>query len=759
MIKTKLLIATLLCAIVALIFGGFFAFSSWQAAQARRSENRVTQIVEAISQLRSLTFEYLLSNEQSSLQQWQVENTKISSLLKPMAYFDQSELSNLRTISETANQSQQLFNQIADNVAAASESSGAQMVVRDDLVTQLLLNQQTEVAHALNMASHAQAIMGRFDYRSTVLGASVIVLALCIGAINYVFVTRIITLSLRGLQNGAEAIARGRFDYRIEPRNHRDEFGRVAAAFNAMAVRTGHIDKEKTEFILLASHQLRTPLTAMRWYAESLADQRTNLDDDKRRSYAQQVLSSSKRMIDLVDKLLNAARVEAGSLHSQPEQIELRKVLEQAMQDVEQEIRANSIHVETHIDANISSITVDPSWIRVILQNLLSNAVRYSRYGEHVSVRIKRDGEAAVICVADKGYGIPAAEQNRVFTKLFRAENAKQIIGEGSGIGLYIAKAMVDRAGGKIWFDSAENKGTKFFVKLPLHSQAASANIADAPSAGTSLDETNSMQAQAEPRQSKHENDGRDFISLVAHQLRTLPNIIAWDIEALLDKSGSKLNNMERRALRHISEVNQRMVALIDTMLNISRVELGTLALTPERFDLKACVEDELVIVRQSTQGNGPRITTSYPRSSCLVEADKSLVQVIAQNLLSNAVKYTPASGTVRLSVQKLPGRLRVRVADSGCGIPEAEQAHVFTKLFRANNVRGGDISGNGLGLYLTKRLVDLLHGSITFTSAENQGTTFVFELPRHNVRSQEGSTKLTMPGQTIPAHIQGGTS
>jgi signal transduction histidine kinase len=240
------------------------------------------------------------------------------------------------------------------------------------------------------------------------------------------------------------------------------------------------------------------------------------------------------------------------------------------------------------------------------------------------------------------------------------------------------------------------------------------------------------------------------FTSLVAHQLRTLPNIISWDIESLLARRNS-LSKKDQAVLRRVADANKRMVTLIDTMLNISRIELRTVAITPHKINLADCINEELSLLSEAYHHTLPRITTAYPTKPCELTTDEDFVRLIAQNILSNAIKYTPKEGSVHVVIRDTAHAYRIEVSDTGLGIPSKEQRHVFGKLFRAENVLSSSIPGNGLGLHLTRELVRLLRGRIWFTSTETHGTHFFVELPHKALPKRAGTTLLTYKHSSQP--------
>lgn len=232
-----------------------------------------------------------------------------------------------------------------------------------------------------------------------------------------------------------------------------------------------HIDYLKSEFITLASHQLRTPLSAIRWYAELLGDASTALGEEEK-GYVQEIDRSVRRMIMLLGALLNAARIEDETVRPTLSDIDLADLLREAVHDSEDVFANFDVHPTIALPSVPVVVRTDPVLVRVVLQNLLSNAAKYSPKGSAVAARLDVRGGSAVIEIEDHGMGIPQADQERIFEKFFRAQNVRQIDTDGNGLGLYISKSVVDRLGGSMDFMSAQGKGTTFTVSLPLATKA-----------------------------------------------------------------------------------------------------------------------------------------------------------------------------------------------------------------------------------------------------------------------------------------------
>ncbi len=226
------------------------------------------------------------------------------------------------------------------------------------------------------------------------------------------------------------------------------------------------IDQAKTEFVSLASHQLRSPLSAINWYVELVMDNKEQLTK-KQKEYLHEVYTASKRMGELVASLLNVSRIELGEFTISPKRIDIKKISENIFKELVPKIESKKHQIKKSYPKD-TSYSGDEKLFRMILHNLLSNAVKYTPDNGEISLEIKRDKKWLKIKVEDNGMGIPRDQQERMFTKLFRADNVKGEVSEGTGLGMYIVKSIVDQVEGEITFSSIINKGTTFFVSLPI---------------------------------------------------------------------------------------------------------------------------------------------------------------------------------------------------------------------------------------------------------------------------------------------------
>jgi len=243
--------------------------------------------------------------------------------------------------------------------------------------------------------------------------------------------------------------------------------------------REREIDKAKSEFVSLASHQLRTPLSTIKWYVEMVLDGDAGKLTPTLKDYLSEVYHANERMVDLVNALLNVSRIELGTFAVQPVPTDVAAVAKSVVSEVKPQAISKKITVSEKYAA-VPKLPADPNLLRIVFQNLVTNAIKYTAAKGKVAVGIElvrahstvvgravRE-DSILITVADNGYGIPTAAQPKIFTKLFRADNVREREPDGTGLGLYIVKSVVDHSDGDVWFESVEGKGTTFYVLLPV---------------------------------------------------------------------------------------------------------------------------------------------------------------------------------------------------------------------------------------------------------------------------------------------------
>lgn len=228
-------------------------------------------------------------------------------------------------------------------------------------------------------------------------------------------------------------------------------------------------DTLKSNFVSTATHQLRTPLTGIGWGLDTLAAPNSGISD-KQRILVEQMRNTTRYVIALVNDLLNVSELEEGRAVYQFERQNITPVIRTILDGLKVELEEK--HLKTTFDEPEDSERTYPAIDRVrigmALQNIIDNAVRYTPEGGAIKIAVRTSADALVISVSDTGIGISESDQKLLFNKFFRAPNAVHAVPDGSGLGLYLTKRIVEDHNGSISVDSAEGKGTTFSVELPL---------------------------------------------------------------------------------------------------------------------------------------------------------------------------------------------------------------------------------------------------------------------------------------------------
>jgi PAS domain S-box-containing protein len=241
--------------------------------------------------------------------------------------------------------------------------------------------------------------------------------------------------------------------------------GRIFAFRDVSSERV--VEQMKSDFVATVSHELRTPLTSIYGFAETLMRSDVEFSDSERTTFLGYIASESERLIRIVDDLLNVARLEAGALGLTLTSTDVGEVAHESLARVDEHER-NGHRFSVEIEPGAIYVRADREKLGQILQNLVDNAVKFSPQGGAITITARRRSDTAEISVSDEGTGISRSEQQRIFTKFYRAEDAARSGVQGTGLGLFLARGLVVAMGGRIWVDSQEGRGSSFTFELPL---------------------------------------------------------------------------------------------------------------------------------------------------------------------------------------------------------------------------------------------------------------------------------------------------
>jgi len=232
--------------------------------------------------------------------------------------------------------------------------------------------------------------------------------------------------------------------------------------------RLAEASRMKSEFINIISHQLRSPLTNIKWTFELLTSKEITASKGKTEEYFDNVKENIARMMELIDDLLIVSKIEQGSFPIMKKEIFLEEQVEELVFRFKVFAEASNIKLSFNPQKKLPKIFGDSSLLKLVIENLIDNAIHYTPGGGRVEIRLRQEKEKIIFEIEDSGFGIPEKEQKYIFRKFFRAENIQKKQPRGTGLGLYVCKSIINRSGGKIWFKSKEGKGTTFYFTHPI---------------------------------------------------------------------------------------------------------------------------------------------------------------------------------------------------------------------------------------------------------------------------------------------------
>lgn len=253
----------------------------------------------------------------------------------------------------------------------------------------------------------------------------------------------------------------------------------------------------------------------------------------------------------------------------------------------------------------------------------------------------------------------------------------------------------------------------------------------------------------------KASRGGNDFVSLASHELRSPLSVIKWYTEILLDGDAGDLTKEQKDYLTIIESNNQRAIDLVRSLLNVSRLDQSTYSVTPEDVSLAEIVETTKNFFSKEASKKHVEVIYKEGEGVTHIQADKHICLLIAKQLISNAIVFSPDNGVVEVTtsyvkqsetignVEITDDSIVLTVIDKGMGVPEKDKSKIFSRMFRGSNVKDTEGSDGGLGLYITKTIVDSTGGKIWFESEEGKGTTFFVAFLKSGMKKKDGTTVL----------------
>lgn len=334
-----------------------------------------------------------------------------------------------------------------------------------------------DISQAINRGSAAQVVRAQDIARqASTTTALALAVALALTVLIGGWLTRTLLRPIHELRRGMAVVAEGDFepDVRVDPRRD-DELGDLARSFGSMTRQLSELDRLKAEFVSVASHEIKTPLSVIRGYTALLLDGIYGQISEPQKKTLGSIADQTERLTRLVQRLLDISRFEAGGGRLELREIPLRDFLADLAHGFD------ALAIQNHIDFSMEvaddfpeTLTGDPDRLNEVLGNILSNAFKFTPQGGKIRLAARAVPDAVEVEVRDTGIGIPADKLPKIFEKFFQVENEAHPRSVGSGLGLAIAQEIVEAHGGTITAESQVGRGTMFRVSLPLRPPVAS---------------------------------------------------------------------------------------------------------------------------------------------------------------------------------------------------------------------------------------------------------------------------------------------
>jgi len=304
------------------------------------------------------------------------------------------------------------------------------------------------------------------DIRALVLRISLVAI-LAVFLLAPLFARRLLG-PIRALGEKAEEVSRGRFDARVDIKT-KDELAGLGATFNKMSEGLKRLQELKDEFIFIAAHELRSPVTVIRGYISMALQGDGGAIPPAAKEFLAEADRANQRLVQLVADLLEVARSEAGRISISVAPIDIKEPIRASLKELRPLADEKGMAIAYDPPRELPNVFADANRMKEIVVNLVGNAIKYTPRGGAIEVSHEAQGNAWIVThVKDNGFGIARDAQAKIFEKFYRVQTKQTEEITGTGLGLFIVKQIVEKMGGKIWFESEEGKGSTFSFSLPI---------------------------------------------------------------------------------------------------------------------------------------------------------------------------------------------------------------------------------------------------------------------------------------------------
>lgn len=321
-------------------------------------------------------------------------------------------------------------------------------------------------AHSQQNTYNKVKELGKAEVNASNVAMVMGIVSLIIGVVISIFITISITKPLSAMEKKTREIARGDFGTDLNLSSP-PEIRELARAFNFMCIKLKEIDKMKSDFFSLMSHELRTPLTSIKEGTNLLIENLKGEVAEKQKRLLTIIVEESNRLINLINSLLDISKMEAGMMKYNFTQADIAPLITKVTREIEPFAETKNIKLETEISKELPHVKMDIERILQVLRNLIGNAVKFSRNHGYVRVFVRQIDQEVKVSIEDTGASISKENLTKIFDKFQQATLISSGKIKGTGLGLYIAKHIIQVHGGKVWVESTSEQGSIFTFVLP----------------------------------------------------------------------------------------------------------------------------------------------------------------------------------------------------------------------------------------------------------------------------------------------------
>ncbi len=517
---------------------------------------------------------------------------------------------------------------------------------------------------------------------------------------------------------------------------------------------------QKAEFVNIAAHELRTPLSALLGYGEMLLESinaEPNGGNPEYRDYVESMLKGSYRLNNIVKELVQFAELSQGDIQAQGlRDFRVAEIVESVVSDVERQAAQRQVKLELSIPDSSLQMLADPTLLHTALYQIILNGINFNVAQGTVRIEVLEINNRISICIADTGIGISRSDLETIFQPFYQVEPSDTRRVGGLGLGLSITQRSVAELGGHLTVDSTLGEGTTFTMQLPFQQPSPDAEFQDLQAqlnasyqqsivyahdvqelyrklqeAHKQLQEINIQLEEANKLKS-------DFLSVVSHELRSPFVSVDFALQTFPRYGLDRLSQEQRELFDQLTQGIDSARSMIDNLVKSASLlsKQGRLNLTT--FDVPELLTETVESLRPMAETRGLSLEIQATQGLILPSGDKERIGEAVWHLIHNAIKFTKPGGQIVVRARVETDNLVLEVKDTGIGIAREHQSRIWESFSQVADSLKRGMAGLGLGLSLVRYVAVAHGGQVILQSEPGVGSVFGFWLPfSHSMRAQ----------------------